>query len=114
MHPAIRANRRLLVIALAALLAALLWLSIGLLASVSAAAGRDRPGARAGRGSPAISSIAWGSANGQPVRLYTLTSGRGMTVRISNYGGVVQAIDVPGRGGREADVALGFRSLSDY
>src|SRR5579859_2277426 len=37
-----------------------------------------------------------------------------MTVRITNYGGVVQSIWVPGRGGRVADVALGFPRLSDY
>jgi aldose 1-epimerase len=70
----------------------------------------------AGRGArhPSISSVAWGTANGQAVRLWTLRSGHGMTVRITNYGGVVQSIDVPGRSGRIADVVLGFPRLSDY
>jgi len=63
---------------------------------------------------PSITSKAWGSAHGQPVRLYTLESGHGMTVRITNYGGVVQSIYVPGRGGHVANVALGFSKLSDY
>jgi aldose 1-epimerase len=65
-------------------------------------------------GGPGISSQSWGSADGQNVNLYTLTSGNGMTVKITNYGGVVQSIWVPtGRHGT-TNVALGFASLSDY
>jgi aldose 1-epimerase len=37
-----------------------------------------------------------------------------MTVRISNYGGVVQSIWVPDRSGRVKNVALGFSSLAGY
>src|SRR5918911_946447 len=37
-----------------------------------------------------------------------------MTVKISNYGGVVQSIWVPTRGGGVKNVALGFPKLSDY
>jgi aldose 1-epimerase len=48
------------------------------------------------------------------VRLWTLRSGRGMTVTITNYGGVIQSIWAPGRGGRRANVVLGFKTLSDY
>jgi aldose 1-epimerase len=61
-----------------------------------------------------ISRQLWGSAHGQPVYLYTLRNGNRMLVKISNYGGVVQSIWVPGRNGRLADVALGFPKLSDY
>jgi aldose 1-epimerase len=64
--------------------------------------------------SPGISSQNWGMAHGQTVNLYTLTSGSGMTVKITNYGGIVQSIWVPDRQGNVADVALGFGSLSDY
>jgi aldose 1-epimerase len=94
-----------------------------LLAAVSAAAllclgltvGATPTAARShASGDPSISSISWGTANGQPVRLWTLRSGKGMIVRITNYGGVVQSIWVPGRHGRVADVALGFSKLSDY
>ncbi len=51
-----------------------------------------------------------------PARLYTLTNGRRMTVKISNYGGLVQSIWVPGRGRRGAvkNVTLGFPTLQDY
>jgi aldose 1-epimerase len=61
-----------------------------------------------------ISKQPWGTANGQPVDLYTLRSGNGMIVKITNYGGVVQSIWVPDRTGAVKDVALGFPKLSDY
>jgi aldose 1-epimerase len=65
-------------------------------------------------GGGSISSVPWGTANKMPVRLWTLTSGHGMTVNITNYGGVVQSIWVPDRWGRQRNVALGFPTLSDY
>jgi aldose 1-epimerase len=37
-----------------------------------------------------------------------------MTVTITNYGGIVQSIDVPDRTGKVANVALGFSSLDGY
>ncbi|HET9104452.1 MAG TPA: aldose epimerase family protein [Solirubrobacteraceae bacterium] len=67
-----------------------------------------------GKGTVNISSQPWGTADGQPVTLYTLSNHHRMTVKITNYGGVVQSIDVPDRRGRVADVALGFPKLSDY
>ena len=49
-----------------------------------------------------------------PATLYTLSNGHRMTVKITNYGGVVQSILVPDRRGRVSNVALGFSKLSDY
>ncbi len=66
----------------------------------------DRQGGR-----PGISSQNWGAPG---VNLYTLTSGNGMTVTITNYGGVVQSIRVPNRERGTTNVALGFSTLSDY
>jgi aldose 1-epimerase len=65
-------------------------------------------------GGGGITSVPWGSVNGTPVSLYTLTNGHGMSVNITTYGGVVQSISVPDRWGSPRDVALGFPSLSDY
>jgi aldose 1-epimerase len=64
----------------------------------------------------AISAKPWGvtADDGRPANLYTLTNESGMRVRISNYGGVIVSIDVPGRDGKLADVAQGFDSLADY
>ena len=66
------------------------------------------------RPAPSLASEAWGEAAGRPVDLYTLESGSGMTVTLTNYGGVIQSIWVPGTGGEVANVALGFATLADY
>ncbi len=89
----------------AALAAALLWAGIQ---QAHASPG----GTPAGK--PAVSRQVWGKVAGKTVYLYTLRSGHGMTVKISNYGGVVQSIWVPASKGGTRDVALGFSKLSDY
>lgn len=61
-----------------------------------------------------IASEPWGEANGQTVELYTLSSGRGLVVKVATYGGVVQSVVVPDRSGGLRNVALGFRSLEEY
>ena len=81
-------------------------------AAASASAGHLHSGSE--HASPTITSQPWGTADGQPVNLYTLNNGRGMTVTITNYGGVVQSINVPDRNGNVANVALGFPSLAGY
>jgi aldose 1-epimerase len=53
-------------------------------------------------------------ADGTLVHRWTLAGDRGMTVRVLTYGGIVQAIEVPDRDGRPANVALGFAGLDDY
>jgi aldose 1-epimerase len=47
-------------------------------------------------------------------RLFTLSNANGMRVVVSDYGGIIQRIDVPDRHGRVANVALGFGALDDY
>jgi len=61
-----------------------------------------------------IASEPWGSVDGQAVSLYTLANAHEITIRISNYGGVVQSILAPDRGGRMADIGLGFSNLDEY
>jgi aldose 1-epimerase len=60
-----------------------------------------------------ITSRPWGTYQGKPVRLYSLSSGH-MQVNITNFGGIVQAIYVPDRHGRMTDISLGFRNLAGY
>jgi aldose 1-epimerase len=107
MQLSFHAHQRRLGAALVAVLAVLVWLGVSIGATATAA------GSNAVK-HPSITSKAWGTANGQPVRLWTLRSGHGMTVRITNYGAVVQSIFAPGRRGSVANVALGFPRLSDY
>jgi aldose 1-epimerase len=61
-----------------------------------------------------VTSEPWGEVDGQPVELYTLSSGFGLSVSVATYGGVVQSILAPDRLGRSVNVALGFSTLREY
>ncbi len=52
--------------------------------------------------------------DGLPVDLWTLTNKNGVTVSITNYGGIVTALSVPDRTGAFKDVVLGFDALDGY
>ncbi len=52
--------------------------------------------------------------DGQHVFLYTLKNAAGMQVRITTYGGTVEAISVKDRSGKFGDVVLGFSNVSGY
>jgi aldose 1-epimerase len=54
------------------------------------------------------------TADGTVVYLYTLSNSNDMTVKITNYGGIVNSILVPDKNGKIGDVVLGFDSLSSY
>jgi aldose 1-epimerase len=109
MNQTFRATARSCAYALAVGLIALL--TVG--ASAAAAAKTTQHAKQAAGGKSGISSAAWGKVDGHAVRLYTLKSGSGMTVKITNYGGVVQSITVPSRSGA-TNVSLGFPKLADY
>lgn len=65
-------------------------------------------------GADTITQKPWGTAFGKPVKLYTLTNARGMIIKISNYGGILQSILVPDRRGQMGDVVLGFDNVNSY
>jgi aldose 1-epimerase len=52
-------------------------------------------------------------ADGTQVWRYTLTNSH-IRVRIINYGGIIQTVEVPDRRGHVTNVALGFATLADY
>ncbi len=54
------------------------------------------------------------TGEGQGVDLYTLTNSSGMTVKITNYGGIVTSMVVPDKNGQMDDVVLGFDTLGQY
>ena len=60
-----------------------------------------------------VSKQAAGTADGQPVDLYTLQDGK-ITVKIFTYGGIVQSIEAPDRNGKTANIVLGFDGLDGY
>jgi aldose 1-epimerase len=53
-------------------------------------------------------------ADGTVVQRWTLTDGRGLTVQVLTWGGIIQRIEVPGRDGRPANVVLGLADLDAY
>ena len=56
----------------------------------------------------------FGTADGQPVTLYTLHNAKGAEADIMTYGGIVEKLIMPDRSGNMADVVLGFDSLDGY
>lgn len=51
---------------------------------------------------------------GTEVTLYTLVNARGMTARITPYGGTIVSLTAPDRDGKMGDVVLGFDTLEAY
>ncbi len=51
--------------------------------------------------------------NGE-VSLFTVVNLNGLSMKISNYGGIIQSILVPDKNGETADMVLGFDNLDDY
>jgi aldose 1-epimerase len=52
--------------------------------------------------------------NGKEAELFTLKNENGMTVNITNYGGIITNIIVPDRNGTFGDVVLGYESMDGY
>jgi aldose 1-epimerase len=50
----------------------------------------------------------------EEVHLFTINNSRGVTVKISNWGGTIVSILVPDRKGRLQDIVLGFDTLEGY
>jgi aldose 1-epimerase len=75
-------------------------------ASASAATARSH--------GPSVSSAPFGSIDEGPVRIWTLTNGHGVRIKILNYGGIIQSVEVPDRRGRFANITLGFDNIDDY
>lgn len=53
-------------------------------------------------------------SDGQQVDLFTLSNDNQVTVKITNYGGIITSIETPDKSGKIADIALGFDKLETY
>ena len=56
----------------------------------------------------------FGTRDGRPITLYTLTNSHGVELRAMNYGGIILSIRVPDRKGQLADVVLGHDTAEGY
>src|SRR5689334_14690750 len=56
----------------------------------------------------------FGTADGKPVYLYTLTNAKGDEVKITNYGSTVTSWISPDKNGKRTSIVLGFDNLSGY
>jgi len=61
-----------------------------------------------------IRDIFGNARRGEKIFIYTLRNDNGITIKITNYGGIVTSIETPGKNGQKANIALGFKSLQDY
>lgn len=51
--------------------------------------------------------------SGQEVDLYTLSNGQ-LSVKITNYGGIITSIEAPDKSGKLTNIVCGFEKLDDY
>lgn len=56
----------------------------------------------------------WGETDGKKVQLFTLTNKNGVTVGITNYGGIVTSWVTPDKNGNRSSVVVGMESLDEY
>jgi aldose 1-epimerase len=56
----------------------------------------------------------WGTVDGQPVKLFTLTNRKGTIVKVTNYGLIITDIQTADRNGKLGHVVLGFDTLEQY
>lgn len=61
-----------------------------------------------------IEKVNFGKINENKVMLYILSNKNNMTVKITNYGGIITSIMLPDKNGKIGDVVLGYDSLSNY
>lgn len=51
--------------------------------------------------------------DGQPIKLYTLTNGK-VTAKVTNFGAILVALEVPDRRGKAEDIVLGYDTFEGY
>lgn len=54
------------------------------------------------------------TGNGGYADLFTLTNDQGISVTLTNYGGIITSLHTPDRNGEAGDIVLGYEKLEDY
>jgi aldose 1-epimerase len=99
--------RRLTMVYVTVLLSALF------LAGLTAAQGTS-PEHKTAKHTAGVKQQPFGTRDGRPVNLYTLTNSHGVEIHVMSYGGIITSIHVPDRKGEMADIVLGHDSLEGY
>jgi aldose 1-epimerase len=90
------------------------WVGAAVVAAGAVLAGRAAEPQPKGTPMKGMTAADYGTVDGKPVKLYTLTNAHGMVVKITNYGGIVTEVHVPDKAGQMGDVVLGFDNLDGY
>src|SRR5215831_9567307 len=61
-----------------------------------------------------ITSEHFGTTENREIRLFTLDNGRGMEIKVINFGGIIATLRVPDRHGKLDDIVLGHDNLNGY
>ncbi|MDR1860790.1 MAG: galactose mutarotase [Bacteroidales bacterium] len=61
-----------------------------------------------------ITNTVFGAVNGVEVGLFSLSNDNGLTVKVTNYGGIITSIEMPDREGRIENIVCGFDTLEGY
>jgi len=91
-----------------------LWPALMIVAAGAACARKSPQHNTETRRQASVSQAPFGTINGRPVTVYTLTNSSGMELRATNYGGIILSLLVPDRNHQLGDVVLGFDSLPPY
>lgn len=54
------------------------------------------------------------SMDGREADIFTLANNNGISVEITNFGGTIVALNVPGKNGKTEDVTLGYETIDGY
>jgi aldose 1-epimerase len=64
---------------------------------------------------PSVQKSSYGKMpDGTEVEQFTLSNGKGITMKVITYGAIITELQVPDRDGKAADIVLGFDSLDGY
>jgi len=63
---------------------------------------------------PTVTVEDWGTFEGKPVHLWTLTNNKGLKLKVSDYGTIITELWVPDHAGTMTDIVLGRPSLQAY
>src|SRR5678815_5677941 len=104
-----------LVQSLGVLFAVMVFVAAG--SAVSAAKEKAEKAEKADKGKgkgKAIEKASYGTVDGKPVDIYTLTNSKGAIAKITNYGAIVTELHMPDKAGKMGDIVLGFDKVDDY